>query len=257
VNRSDVDNVRKLFDAKAETWTQKYAPGGTLEPRLQRFGRPLSVLLTPPASVLDFGCGTGDLARYLAAQGYTPTGCDIAPAMIERARELGPGIEWVSLSPYWRALPFEAASFNAVVASSVLEYLDDPGGVLRELSRVLAPGGVLLVTVPDPRHLIRRVERMARFALSAGPVARIAQRVPLVSRYASFLRLSKNRYECKEWLELLGGAGLHAAGIDRRRRPVEPLLLLSACRACTEPHPPVSCALRAADLPLKSHPQPE
>ncbi len=252
MNRSDVENVRKLFDAKAETWTQEYAPGGTLEPRLQRFGRPHSMLLTPPARVLDFGCGTGDLARYLAAQGYTPTGCDIAPAMIDRARELGPGIEWVSLSPYWTALPFEAASFNAVAASSVLEYLDDPDGVLRELSRVLAPGGVLLVTVPDPRHPIRKVEFIARFALSVGPLAGIARQIPLVSRYASFLRLSKNRYECEEWLLLLGSAGLHVTGMEWLRRPVEPLALLSACRTWAEPHPPVSCALRSAELSTKS-----
>lgn len=53
------------------------------------------------------------------------------------------------------ALPFADATFDAVVAGELLEHLDSVGGVLREFSRVLSPGGRLLITTPNPYELSR------------------------------------------------------------------------------------------------------
>ena len=103
--------------------------------------------------MLDLGCGTGELARHLAGAGLRVTGCDISANMLGQAAAADPAgaAEWIQLDPDWRTLPFATASFDAVVAASVLEYVGSPAAVLRECARVLRPGGVLLCTVPDPR----------------------------------------------------------------------------------------------------------
>ena len=110
--------------------------------------------------MLDLGCGTGELARHLAAAGLRVTGCDISAEMLARLpRPIPTGaVEWVPLDPGWQTLPFESASFDAVVAASVLEYVDEPAAVLRECARVLRPGGVVLCTVPDLTHPVRWLE---------------------------------------------------------------------------------------------------
>ena len=54
-------------------------------PRLYTFEKQLSGLLKPPAAVLDFGCGTGNIACHLSACGYAVSACDISPAMIHWA----------------------------------------------------------------------------------------------------------------------------------------------------------------------------
>ena len=103
------------------------------------------------------------------------TGCDISAEMLARAAAGDPGgaVEWVELDPRWQRLPFESATFDAVVAASVLEYVDEPAAVLRECARVLRPGGIVLCTVPDLTHPVRWLEWLAGLAARL-PLARAA-----------------------------------------------------------------------------------
>ena len=71
------DAVESLFNDKAPAWSAKYAPDGPLFQRLRAFGDRLRALVAPPADVLDFGCGTGNLARYLSGEGYRVSACDV------------------------------------------------------------------------------------------------------------------------------------------------------------------------------------
>ena len=72
--------------------------------------------------------------------------------MLARAAASDPtaSVEFVRLAPDWRTLPFTTATFDAVVASSVLEYVHSPGEVLRECARVLRPGRRDAVHRPRP-----------------------------------------------------------------------------------------------------------
>jgi SAM-dependent methyltransferase len=167
--RAAAEPVRALFDAKAATWTAKYAPGGALTARRARLAAAVSARAGHGERVLDLGCGSGDLARHLAEAGLRVTGCDISARMLEQAERADPAGTWVTLDPAWRELPFAAGAFSAVIASSVLEYVSDPAAVLRECARVLTPGGALLCTVPDIRHPVRWLEWLA--ARCAAPVA--------------------------------------------------------------------------------------
>lgn len=103
----------------------------------------------PGDRVLDLACGTGVVTRKLAgtvgASGRV-CGSDLNPAMLAVAGDIGPaGVEW-SQAPA-DALPYPDSSFDAVVCQQGLQFFPDKVAALREVIRVLRPGGRLAVTV--------------------------------------------------------------------------------------------------------------
>ena len=97
-----------------------------------------------PARVLDAGCGTGRNLVEFAALGSL-AGADPAAEAVEACHARGlDDVRQATLD----ALPFEARSFDFLLATDVLEHVDDDAAALRELRRVAAPGALLLVTVP-------------------------------------------------------------------------------------------------------------
>jgi SAM-dependent methyltransferase len=104
----------------------------------------------PGQRVLDVACGTGALTRTVAAR-VGPTGhaigLDVNPEMLAVARRLDPSIEWIDGRA--EALPLPDASVGAVVSQFGLMFFDDRVAALREMARVLEPGGRLAVAVCD------------------------------------------------------------------------------------------------------------
>jgi SAM-dependent methyltransferase len=102
-------------------------------------------------SLLDVGCGTGHWMKALADRGYIVSGVDASPAMLVHARTLNPHarVEQADVN----SLPFEDATFDYVLSVEVLRYLADPQPAIRELARVLKPGGVALVTAAPLMNL--------------------------------------------------------------------------------------------------------
>lgn len=96
------------------------------------------------ARILDAGCGSGRNMVELARHG-TVTGIELSEPSVALARERGTG-EVVAGSVL--EMPFEAGSFDLAASLDVIEHLEDDLAALRELRRVVAPGGSLLVTVP-------------------------------------------------------------------------------------------------------------
>ncbi|MGF6889586.1 SAM-dependent methyltransferase [Nocardia sp. GAS34] len=100
--------------------------------------------------ILDAGCGSGPLFAALRDQGAIVTGFDSSTKMLELARQrLGAGAN-LQVADLSSPLPFLDCTFDDVVASLVLHYLEDWGPALAELRRVLKPGGRLIMSVDHP-----------------------------------------------------------------------------------------------------------
>jgi SAM-dependent methyltransferase len=113
--------------------------------------------------VLDVGSGPGDAAGRAAERGAEATGVDVADAMVEIAGHRYPGARFVRASA--TELPFADESFDAGVGNFVILHIGEPARAVRELARVLVPGGrVALSTWDDP-------ERSPFFAAILGAVA--------------------------------------------------------------------------------------
>jgi SAM-dependent methyltransferase len=104
-------------------------------------------------SVLDVGCGTGALARRLAAAGYQVTGADPSEGMLDVMRERSPELRAVRASG--TELPFEGDSFDVVLSVATFHHIAEPDAVRRtlaEMTRVSRPGGRIVVWDHNPRN---------------------------------------------------------------------------------------------------------
>jgi SAM-dependent methyltransferase len=131
----------------AEIYEEFYLPALFLEwaPRLAE-----AACVRTGQRVLDVACGTGVLARALADRvgpRGAVVGLDINAGMLEVARRRTPGIEWRQGAA--EALPFADSSFDAVVSQFGLMFFRDRAVAIREMMRVLRPGGRLAVAVWD------------------------------------------------------------------------------------------------------------
>ena len=113
----------------------------------------LIATLTPPqnAAILEIGCSGGPLMQRLQAAGFLDvTGIDVSAPAIKLAHARG--VANASLMN-GAALEFADARFDIIIASDVLEHIEDEARALREWARVLKPGGQLLVFVPAHAYL--------------------------------------------------------------------------------------------------------
>ncbi len=106
--------------------------------------------------ILDVGCGTGTMLTYLARFGNAE-GVDIDPEAVGYCHDRGLNQVRQSAAD---SLPFDDATFELVTALDVIEHIDDDLGALREVRRVLRPGGRLLLTVPAYRFLWGRQDEI-------------------------------------------------------------------------------------------------
>lgn len=98
-------------------------------------------------SVLEIGCGTGIFSRYFAETGAAVTSMDISPDLIAQAEKETTAPVTYLIGDAER-LPFPEASFDVVAGSSILHHLD-PDIALKEIHRVLRPGGRLAFAEPN------------------------------------------------------------------------------------------------------------
>jgi len=146
-------DVRRLFDRIAPVYD---AMNRVMTAGLDRSWRRLAVeaVVQPGDRVLDACCGTGDLALAAEREGGYVTGLDFSPAMLERARRKSSTIAWVEGDML--ALPFEDGAFDAATVGFGVRNVADLEQAVRELRRVLRPGGRLaILEITHPRGVLR------------------------------------------------------------------------------------------------------
>lgn len=114
---------------------------------------------------LDAGCGSGYWLDWLAERGWTAHGVDSSSVMVGQARRV-PGAR-VGLADV-RHLPYADETFDLVLSIEVIRYLPDTHRVLRELHRVLKPGGVAVVT-GSPRFALHGYAALNRIIAKLKP----------------------------------------------------------------------------------------
>jgi SAM-dependent methyltransferase len=102
--------------------------------------------------VLDVGCGAGHVARRFLEEGYRVTGVEPSEPLriaFDAAAVQLDGADYMLVDARAESLPFPDGRWRAAIMTEVLEHVEDPACVLAELSRVLAPGGMLCLSVPS------------------------------------------------------------------------------------------------------------
>ena len=156
--RLPAEGVRRMFDRIAPVYDlMNRAMTAGLDRRWRRLT--VAAVVRGGDRVLDACCGTGDLAIEARRAGATVTGLDFSERMLERAHAKNPSIEWVQGDAL--KLPFEDGSFDAATVGFGVRNLDDLDGGLRELARVLRPGGrVAILEITRPRGVLAPFYRL-------------------------------------------------------------------------------------------------
>lgn len=185
----------------AENYERFFVPviGGPLARELVR-----TAGLQPGERVLDVACGTGVVTR-LAAERVAPdgtvAGLDVNPGMLAVAQPLASSapvpIRWYETSA--EAMPLPDAAFDVVLCQLALMFMPDKRAALREMYRVLEPGGRAFITVPSPTRFFNVMDDA------------VAERIG--AEAAAFVKLVFSLNDRAEIEQLVSGAGFREVSV--------------------------------------------
>lgn len=192
----------RFSGSEAENYERYFVPA---------IGAPLAADLIEAAAlkdgerVLDVACGTGVVTRLAAERlggSGRVAGTDVNPGMLEVARTAAAGqpIEWHEANA--ESLPHADGSFDTVLCQMGLQFMGNKLAALREMRRVLAPGGRAVLNLPGPAP-----KPMAAFADA------LARHID--PKVASFVDLVFSLYEPGEVRELMDSAGFEDIDVQR------------------------------------------
>ncbi|KGB00969.1 methyltransferase domain protein [Enterobacteriaceae bacterium ATCC 29904] len=199
--QSHHDNVEKQFGSQASAYLTSAVHASGRD--LVRLGERLASF--PHAQVLDLGCGAGHASFIAAGQVAGVTAYDLSSQMLDvvNAAAKEKGLTNVTTQQgYAESLPFAEGSFDVVISRYSAHHWHDVGQALREVKRVLKPGGIFIIMdVMAPGHPVRDIWLQTVEAL----------------RDTSHVR----NYSSGEWLTWMTEAGLIARTMVTDRLPLE------------------------------------
>jgi ubiquinone/menaquinone biosynthesis C-methylase UbiE len=199
--QSHHDNVEKQFGSQATAYLTSavHASGNDLV----RLGERLAAF--PQAHVLDLGCGAGHASFVAAQQVANVTAYDLSSQMLEVVSQAARDKDLNNITTqqgYAESLPFPDESFDIVISRYSAHHWHDVGLALREIKRVLKPGGIFIIMdIMSPGHPVRDVWLQTVEAL----------------RDTSHVR----NYSSGEWFSMMTDAGLISRSLVTDRLPLE------------------------------------
>jgi len=221
----EIDNA--IYDRVATTWWDQDGFMALLRtsvnpPRFAFFREALTQRLGRDPNglrVLDVGCGGGLLSEEFAALGCDVTGIDLSLPTLAVARQhaQASGLSIRYLEGSAEQLAFESRTFDIVCCCDVLEHVDSPDAVIREISRVLKPGGVFFFDT------INRTFKSKLIAIKAAQDWRLTRLIPRdVHVWEKFIRPD----ELVELLDRHGMPNSELAGLSPSMNPFAALRAL-------------------------------
>jgi ubiquinone/menaquinone biosynthesis C-methylase UbiE len=171
--------TREFFDAVERTRYEEYAPWMARVMGFDEFAG---------ASLLEIGCGMGSDLLQFARGGALCTGIDLTPRSVEITRHRFSlyGNRGSFMLADGERLPFKSDSFDVVYSNGVLHHTPDTEGAIREVHRVLRPGGVAKVMLYHRNSLNYWFEIVLRRGLLAGEYLRGRSSEEIMSRVVEF-----------------------------------------------------------------------
>lgn len=152
--------------------------------------------------VLDLGCGIGQYVRAFERHGAVGYGCDIEPPRLMEAAAVGTPRLVAAAGEF---LPFADDSFDVIVLNEVIEHVADDRATMREVARVLAPGGTAVLYAPNRLYPFETHGIMWRGRYIEG-------NIPLVNWLPGRLRdrlvPHARAYRARDWTPMIAGSGL-------------------------------------------------
>ena len=190
----------QLWGARAQDWAAY-----TEQVSLPLFGAVLDAArVTPGARLLDAGCGAGLLALLASLRGAQVSAVDASAALLDIARQRIPAAD--VRQGDLEALPFADSTFDAVTAVNSLFYAAHMDSAMRELVRVVRPGGRVVVTAWGPPRALP-VSRRRDASSGTAHAAPAARRFPSASRSAVATRRIGSSAEAGRAARGTGGRG--------------------------------------------------
>ena len=197
--------VARFWDEESTDWGRKYGKPSSYYYRCKTFHDFFLATGLERASILDYGCGSGDITFPMLQAGHSVLGVDIARGMIGKAIERAEQAGFAPRASYFHlddislsAMP--SATFDVVVCSSVLEYVDDDRSLLKMFYGLLRDGGSLLVSVPDKSSLYCKLDKWLhankRFLPRFIPVEKLG-----------YLDIQKRQYDVKQFIREIEASG--------------------------------------------------
>ncbi len=128
---------------------------------------------THVSKILDYGCGAGTLAFYLASKGYQVNGVDISSRAINLAKESANRMRLKNIKfTVVKSIDKEKASYDLVICTEVIEHVKNDSILLRKLFEVLKKGGYLYLSTPSYTAPLYKLGLLSKFDASVGHLRR-------------------------------------------------------------------------------------
>lgn len=169
MSTTDLNATQRAAQEQFSRQSARYGNGHILEDVADVRELLAHIALPPSARVLDVACGAGHTGLHLASLGHSVTCADLSAAMLERTREAAAarGLSVETRQHPAEQMPYSAGTFELVTCRVAPHHFSAPAEFVREVARVLAPGGWFLLidgTVPDEDSAagawLNRVEKL-------------------------------------------------------------------------------------------------